>query len=141
MTTAIGSSISLSTFLSRIMTVILGIVAVLSGNGGITVEIADEGTTESESIVYEIKNTSFSKAGADYSFTLEVESEDEWAAVSPAEGYGFSDVAVSIAAFASFTVTVDLNDFNGGPLAEGNYRLTISISGTDYSTEFTVVQA
>ncbi|MCD7827483.1 MAG: hypothetical protein LUG85_02970 [Clostridiales bacterium] len=139
--TAIGSSISLSTFLSRIVAVILGIVAVLSGNGGVTVEITDEVTTESESIVYEIKNTSFSRASAGYSFTLEVESEDEWNAVSFAEGYGFRAVAVVISAFASFTVTVDLNDAFGGPLDAGNYRLTVSVSGTDYSTEFTVVQA
>lgn len=124
--------------LSRIFMVLLAIIASFTG-GDMTkaqFEIKNEVTTQSEKIVYEMKNYTGKQLGADENFTLEIYENGEWTEL---EQTGMvNDIAVTIDNLESSTGSIDIIHAFGKPLDAGHYRLTKDYGNHLYSAEFNV---
>lgn len=132
----------MSAIFSRILSVILAIIAVFTGGrmDNVSIEVTNEVTTQSETIVYEVSNYTGKTITMDEYFTLEVNKDGEWVEVPQIDEV--HDISLSLGNIRTFTRTISIPDAFGTTLEAGEYRLTKGYSG-EYSCSavFNVIEA
>lgn len=135
----------MSTLLSRILAFLLSIIALFTGNGkanSVTIEIQDDVTTQSETIVYEVTNYTAETISSGESFVFEKNQDGEWVEV---EAGPVLLIGWTIKPFQTFKGSIDIEEAFGHKLEAGEYRLTkpysSNFSGDSCSTIFNVLEA
>ncbi len=134
-------SIVKSAVLSRIIAIILGIIAMFNGAemSNITFELKGAVTTQSESIVVEVFNYTGQDIEMDEYFTLEVKQNDEW--VKVAQSGSVNDITRVIKNIRSAEITINIVKAFGKTLDVGEYRLTKNYTGANTcSVIFNVIE-
>lgn len=141
-----GTNITLASilkaYLTRILAILLGLVAMISGGkaGKIEMEVTQPVTVSSEQIVIEIRNYSGKSAELDEIFVLEKKDGDEWTIMDFAENVGFPEIVTELNNLGTYKQSIDVMRMFGHTLEAGEYKLTKQINQKDCFVVFTVTE-
>ncbi len=134
-------SITLQKIFSRLLIVVLGIVAVFTvGNkDNIKLELKNEVTTKTEIIEITVLNYTGKTLTTGEEISVEKNENGEWVKMDFAEDYVINELAIVIRNLKSANFKINVVDAFGKTLDEGEYRLTKSFGeGISACAVFTV---
>lgn len=133
---------TLKSYFTRIIALLLGFIAMISGGktGKIEIEIMQPVTVSSEKIVIEVRNYSGKSADFEEDIYLEKKDGDEWVAVEFAENSGFNDIAIELKNFGTYRQSIDVIRMFGHNLETGEYKLIKTINQNEYTVVFVVTE-
>lgn len=130
-----------SAFFTRIIAILMGIIAMFTGGNmeNVSMEVKNQVTTDSESIVFEMYNYTGKTLNIGKTFTLEENQEGEWEEVTKISSV--DAISATVYNLTTYTQTIDIKEMFGKNLEAGEYKLTKDIGENSYSVTFTVTEA